>query len=239
MRRILKAIGALLVVMCFAASVNATDLSTWFKENNMYILQGMYVVGKDIKAGNYKINYRNSKSGNIEICVFDCEEDYLNAYESNFVSDSFLIKKDISDSYSANCSLLDGNVLVISSGMAELSTIDYEPKNSEVVSEEAYYMFSGTTSDINDVPEGTYIFTSSPDSSAELFGFKSESKYMDFLLEKDGAFGSLDGTMQKHTTFHYVLESSDQCYVNLNDGAIIELSDGLGVLYEVSMGWRP
>lgn len=218
------------------------DLS-FLKSDNMCVLPGTYIIGQDMKAGDYTLKCSEADYG-MRVTVFESED----KYHSYFSSDRFTIGENNDaikdnaktdefvyegDDLSVNVS--DGNVLVIDDGDV-IGTFgngsNMEPGETITIGRGLY--------EVGDIEPGMYCVTPiEADYAMQFVVFKDENAYSAFVKANPFTVGEYSEQIGKNGLSELYVDENQHGFLTIKEGNLLTvIGEGKAEITKVDMGWK-
>lgn len=224
--------------------------TSWYSNNPGAISSGMFVVGKDIKAGNYTytVDYKRLDDTYSQIYIFESEDTYMKYYQSDksYGSDydtymSYVLSKDgckTGESMAAN--LVDGNVIVLSDTQGTLTGDSVDTSKTKLTSDKGKQYAHGLYQP-GTFKSGTYIACNNSsdedDGRMSIVLFNSMDDYKSCENEAGASAGDWQKALEKYAYYNYVTYPGESVTFNVRDNTVVLIDYGTAFIQQVDMGW--
>lgn len=218
------------------------DIS-WYAENGSAICSGLYVVGEDIKPGNYIFTAYESFGA---ITIFESMDDYI-AYhqtrkasnlEENSAHTNHSIVTDIlfeNETYSSR--LDEGNVLFLEDFKGTAMLSDGSSSEEAPITESGKVVSSGLYRS-GDIQKGTYILSNGKDTEMmRVLVFEDAEAYKKFKNADKTYAEDYVVAIEQFVLYDAYLYGGESCYLNMTEESVIMLDGGTIYLEVVDMNW--
>lgn len=230
-------------------STNKVDTS-WYTDNPCAISSGMFVVGKDIRAGNYTytVDYMRLDDTYSQIYIFESEDTYKKYYQSDksYGSDpdtymTYVLSRDgckTGESMAAN--IVDGNVIVLSDTQGTLTGDSIDTSKIEVTADNGKQYAHGLYQP-GTFKSGTYIACNNSsdedDGRMSIVLFNSMDEYKSCENEAGTSVGNWQKALEKYAYYDYVTYPGESVTFNVHDNTVVLIDYGTAFIQQVDMGW--
>lgn len=230
-----------------AEGVSKPDTS-WYTDNPGAISSGYFIVGKDIKAGNYTytVDYMRLDDTYSHLRVFESEADYMKYYQAvkDYDSDydtymSYVLSNascKIGESMAAN--LVDGNVVVLSDTQGKL-TGDAINTSKKLILDKGKQYAQGVYQP-GTFKSGTYIASNNStdeDGRMSIVLFDGMDNYKACISEEGYSVGDWEETLAKYAYYDYTIYPGETMTFNVHDDTVVLIDFGTAFIQQVNMGW--
>lgn len=221
----------------------------WYTSNPGAISSGVFVVGKDIKAGNYNytVDYMRLDDTYSKMLIFENEESYKNYYSlsRNYDSDYneymsyILVNNGCRKCESMEANLVDGNIMVLSDTQGTL-TGDAVDTNKKDLTLDKGKQYSQGLYQPGTLKTGTYIAcnnSTDEDGRMSLVLFDSMDEYKACMDEEGVSVADWGAALAKYAAYDYVIYPGESLTFNVYDNTVVYIDFGTAYIQQVDMGW--
>lgn len=218
---------------------------TWYTEDSTAICDGVFFVGKDIKADSYILTCIDSDWA-MEITVFESEEQYYDYHktsrftvgeESDAKTQHALIDTTIwpDESYSLN--IQDGYVVKLENGHGTLVSTSEEITPAKSNNGKSRKIMDGLYLS-KDIPRDAYMITcTDTDYAMGVIIFKDKEAYDQYSQADRFTVGEEQAAIEQYAMSDMYIYYGDTAYVNLADDMVVLVKGGSGTMEPVLMNW--
>lgn len=230
------------------SKANIQRENLWFDGNNSPLCTGVYFVGKDITEAQYKLTCAAS-DWSMEVTIFASVDDYLSYHKSsrftNGEESDAIQQYSMSDSYvdegdACFVDLKEGYVLMVKNGAGSLEMVGSEntggtpnPLNQNSLPAYPGVYFVGEY-----LKPDTYIVTcTETDWSQQIVVFGTKEEYLNYHQTSRFTNGEESSAIEQNAMSDFYIDQDESCYLNLREGMVLMINDGVGVADVVSTSW--
>lgn len=219
--------------------------TSWYDSDGSAIASGMFVVGQDIKAGEYTFTSTyTDDDGSPVVAVFENMDNYKGFYTGYMTEyDTFesclgtfaYYNTTVANGGTCSVNVSDGNILYIKDtkgtivSNTEMSDSKFSVDSGKVIAKGIY--------DANQLKTGTYVVSPASDAESRIILFSNKDYYDDYkssistnyMEQKEavGTFGDFDSTLNNGTS----------CMINISDDSVLLVEDSSCYIQKVNMDW--
>ena len=220
--------------------------SSWYMDNGDAITEGIFTVGRDVKAGSYTITNPDEDDW-LYVYIFETLDDYLGYYRTdpkstageeydaltaNSYYETILYPGD-----ECNVNLSDGNVMKIFGSIGTM--INDEGTDDIFVAGECKELKPGVYSSAQIEP-GTYavMYPTEPEELlSDIVLFENKELYKAFKTTKTVTVGDKNSAIMKNGLYDVEVRDDEPCFLNLTDDSILYVDFRGCYIQKVTMNW--
>lgn len=219
---------------------------SWYIDNGNAITEGIFTVGKDVKAGSYNITNPDEDDW-LYIYVFETLDDYLGYYRTDPKSTA----GEEYDALTANSyyetilypgdectvNMSDGNVLKVFGSIGTM--INDEGVDDIFTAGECKELKPGVYSSAQ-IEQGTYavMYPTEPEEMlSDIVLFENDELYKAFKTTKTVTVGDENSAIMKNGLYDVEVRDDKPCFLNLTDDSILYVDFRGCYIQKVTMNW--
>lgn len=231
--------------------LNSADIergSLWFDDDNSPLCTGVYFVGKDITEAQYKLTC-TATDWSMEVTIFASTNDYLEYHKSSRFTNGE--ESDAIQQYSMNdiyvdegdscfVDLKEGYILMVKNGIGSLEMVGGENTGgtSNSLDQNSLPAYPGVYFVGEYIKPDTYIVTcTETDWSQQIVVFETEEEYLNYHQTSRFTNGEESSAIEQNAMSDFYIDQDESCYLNLREGMVLMINDGVGVMDSVSTSW--
>lgn len=219
---------------------------SWYIDNGNAITEGIFTVGKDVKAGSYNITNPDEDDW-LYIYVFETLDDYLGYYRTDPKSTA----GEEYDALTANSyyetilypgdectvNMSDGNVLKVFGSIGTM--INDEGVDDIFTAGECKELKPGVYSSAQ-IEQGTYavMYPTEPEEMlSDIVLFENDELYKAFKTTKTVTVGDENSAIMKNGLYDVEVRDDKPCFLNMTDDSILYVDFRGCYIQKVTMNW--
>lgn len=219
---------------------------SWYIDNGNAITEGIFTVGRDVKAGSYAITNPDEDNW-LYVYIFETLDDYLGYYRTDPKSTA----GEEYDALTANSyyetilypgdectvNMSDGNILKVFGSIGTM--INEDEPNDIFTAGECKELKPGVYSSAQIEP-GTYavMYPTEPEEMlSDIVLFENDELYKAFKTTKTVTVGDKNSAIMKNGLYDVEVRDDEPCFLNLTDDSILYVDFRGCYIQKVNMNW--
>lgn len=226
------------------ADVKRVDL--WFDGNSSPLCTGVYFVGKDIAEAQYKLTC-TATDWSMAVTIYASADDYLsyhkssrftNGEESDAIQQYSMSNTYINEGDTCFVDLKAGYVLMVKDGTGSLDMVNSDNNISASSNRATLPAYPGVNFVGEYLDPNAYIVTcTETDWSQQIVVFETKEEYLHYHQTSRFTNGEESSAIEQNAISDFYIDQDESCYLNLREGMVLMIDDGVGLADVVSTSW--